>query len=68
MKLKIGDKGHFLDSAIEDYPDKERKEQLNEVYTIDNINGDIYTISNGFSEMEVLAHEFKYECSGQKNN
>ena len=57
--LKVGDRVKWNDPNIEDYSKEERQNALKRVFTIDSISGDIYLISDGYSEAEVTKNELK---------
>jgi len=59
VKFKVGDKVKWFDPAIDEYDEKDRQEQLDRVFTIFDINDDIISISDGFSEAEVYDCELK---------
>lgn len=56
-KFKIGDKVRWNDPAISDYESGDRQAALDREFTIYDINGDIISISDGYSEAEVTAGE-----------
>lgn len=57
--IRKGSKVHWLDPAIHDYPDEEWLNALNRIFTVYEIKGDIYYISDGFTEAEVTLNELE---------
>ena len=55
--IKIGDKVKWEDPAIGDFPIEYREDILNTIYEIISINGEVITIANDYSEIEVFEHE-----------
>lgn len=56
----IGEYVRWNDPAIADYDENEREQQLNRVYEVIDINGDIITIADDFGEAEVFANELEH--------
>ena len=57
--LKIGDKVKWNDPDIQSYPEEDWEYLKERVFTIDNINGEVITISDNYSEVEVLESELE---------
>ena len=57
VPIKVGDFVRWNDPAINDYDVEDREETLNRVFEVFAINGEIYCLTDGFSEIEALEHE-----------
>jgi hypothetical protein len=55
--IKVGDYVKWNDPAIHEYDECDREDMLNRVFEVFAINGDVYSLSNEFSEVEALEHE-----------
>lgn len=57
--IKVGAKCKWNDPAIDDYPEEYQEEQLNIVWTIEQINGEVILISTDGGEAEVFSSEIE---------
>ena len=55
--IKVGDYVKWIDPAIHDYDEQDREDMLNRIFEVFAINGDIYSLTDKFSEVEALEHE-----------
>lgn len=58
-KLKVGDYVRWNDPGINDYEPENRQAMLDREFIIEEINGEIILISDGYSEAEVTANELE---------
>ena len=58
--FKAGDAVYWNDPAIDDYPEDEREEALQRRFVVFKVEGEIISISDGYTTAEVYASELEH--------